>query len=401
MLTRELLNYRVARGAVKFEFYREDDPVASGVAGAMTEAWKRAHAGGWSRGELEEHLEPVLKGSRKPLVAAGMLKLMFDGSDWCLPDAGIDYPAARSRLFVAAGAARRESGGDYARFRQLLEADPECRRLLESGVYPDLPENERMTGFSIGDPGELIRRYNLGMVQALLLYSRKLELEVSGAAPADLRRLCRAVKFFRLLAAIGRKGDGVTLTIEGPLAIFGEVRKYGLQLASFFPAAVRLKQWRIVAAVKPRDRELNLTLDQESGLVSHYRHDGAYVPEEIALFAEHFKKKAPEWRIVEAAPFISAPPELIFPDFCFSRKGDKRKIALELFHRWHATALAGRLAWLDQHPEADLILGIDRALLPDGEITQLETRHPQLAGRLFAFRDFPGVDRVRKILTSM
>ena len=59
-----------------------------------------------------------------------------------------------------------------------------------------------------------------------------------------------------------------------------------------------------------------------------------------------------------------------------------------------------RLALLEQKPDMQLLVGVDRALADDAAWKVLETDHPALAGRLFRFRDFPGVDRVRRVLDA-
>ena len=61
-----------------------------------------------------------------------------------------------------------------------------------------------------------------------------------------------------------------------------------------------------------------------------------------------------------------------------------------------------RLRWCEEHPDRDLLLGVDRALLKkDGVLKErLEaSEYFQLHG--FLFRDFPGVDKVSKLLDSL
>ncbi len=409
MLTRELLNYRCRNGKVKLDFCPVDDPAHRALAVQIVDAWTLAGNHHRSRGELDEQLEAVLKGARKPVVAAGMHKLMLDHSVWRLADPETDYPAARSELFIAAAAARRACSGDYRDFRERLTREERFRSLMEAGVYPDLPENERLESFDIADPDELLERYNLSMAQSLLLYAEQLELTLAAENVAALRGVFRALKFFRLLARVEKWKpaakecvgmSGVRIRVEGPLALFGEMRKYGLQLACFFPSAVRLPYWKLSATLKLRERTAAFELDHTCGLTAPRRGGDGYIPEEFRLFAAYFREKATDWRIVEAAPVIPAPPELIVPDFCFARRGSRRKISVELFHRWHATALPLRLEWLKKHLDTPLLLGIDRALLPDGEADGLLAQSPELEGRIFVFRDFPGVDRVRRMLDA-
>ena len=60
--------------------------------------------------------------------------------------------------------------------------------------------------------------------------------------------------------------------------------------------------------------------------------------------------------------------------------------------------MTDRLAFLARHPELPLVIGIDRSLADDNEFPVILDHYPQLVDRLFRFRDFPGVDRVLKML---
>jgi len=241
-------------------------------------------------------------------------------------------------------------------------------------------------------------------VQGLLVYAENLEATVADPNPAELRRLFKYLRFFRLLAEISRaKGkDGpVTLRISGPFSIFANTRKYALQLAAFFPALVNLETWSLSAGIQLEGKNGELRLDQSSGLVSHYRNFSSYVPEEIRMFHRLFLEQGGDWKIVGESPFLDGGgQEIVFPDLSSRRERDGATIHLELFHRWHRGQLDRRLALLERKPDTRLILGVDRALADDAAWNALAEEHPALADRLFRFRDFPGVDRVRRVLET-
>ena len=396
MLNRELLRFRRRQGELFVRFIDTADPALLETAAALLEIYGAALEKNWTRGELAEQLEPLLKGAHDPKFAAGLDKLLLDRTEF--RSAGeADYPELRRRVFAEGSRAFAAAAGDYRRFR---DAVPDAFSL---DIYGDLPEFEQVCAFRSLTAAELLDRYNLALVQGLLLSADKLEIVVREKDPSELRRLFKYLKFFRLLAEIRRidgDPDGFTLAVSGPFSLFENTRRYGLALAAFFPALVRLKCWQLDAAIKSDGKVEHLRLDDSKHLVSHYRSFGAYIPEEIRMFHRLFTEKKPGWQPVGETPFLDGGNQkIIFPDFSFRRDSDGKTVHLELFHRWHAGQLAERLELLDRHPELPLVLGIDRALADsDASFAELLTPHPGLEKRIMRFRDFPGVANTVKLL---
>lgn len=404
MLTRELLRFR-RKGGFLPAFINPAEPKLMELAAELTEVYEGAAAARMRRAELEELTGALLKGARDPRLAAGLDKLIQDRCSFD-PVRSVDYPAERRKLFGAAARSLTASGGDLDTYREALLAEEGTADFLASDIYGDLPDNERLSGWRALYPAELLNRYNVALVQGLLIYAENLDATVSDSNPAELRRLFKYLRFFRLLAEISRsKGEGkdgpVTLRISGPFALFANTRKYAVQLATFFPALVNLEKWSISAKIRLEGVQGELRLDESSGLVSHYRNFSSYVPEEIRMFHKLFKEQSEDWKIVGESPFLDGGgQEIVFPDLSFRRGSDGRTVHLELFHRWHRGQLDRRLALLERKPGMQLILGVDRALADDAAWRMLEAEHPALADRLFRFRDFPGVDRVRRVLDA-
>ena len=279
--------------------------------------------------------------------------------------------------------------------------EEEYRRRIDSppgDIYGDLPDFELLTAFRELEPGELLCRYNTALVQGLLMNTSQLTIDLPEAETAELRKLVKFMKFFRLLAEIDAPRPGeLRLQVSGPFALLENSRKYALQLASFFPAVLKMKRFRLEAEIRLPNRTGKLELSEKANLVSHYRELAAYVPEEIRIFHRVFRERCSDWTIVGDTPFINTGGEICFPDLSF-RRTDGRVCHLELFHRWHRGALPRRLAFLDEHPQTPLILGVDRAAVADEGFEELRTTHPAAAGRLFRFRDFPAVDTLVRTL---
>lgn len=406
MLTRDLLRFRRQGDRLLPTLIDPAGPRFLELAGEMLALFDSALQDGMRRGELAEPLDALVKSTPDLKLAQAFRKLIEDGCTF-EPARELDYPAARKALFAAAGPLLNV-GLPLEEFRAELAArmDDAGRDFAACDIYGDLPDNEKLTAMKPLSAADLTRRYNLAQVQGLLFFAESLDIEVADPDPAELRRMFKYLKFFRLLAEVRRDvkhPERLLLSVSGPFAIFANSRKYALQLAAFFPAVVLLKRWKLTAKIRWQNKACRVLLDEKSGLTSHYRNFSAYVPEEIALFHKLFREKSEAWKIVGETPFIECGNgEVFFPDLSFQHESGKFTAHLELFHRWHRTELVRRLDFLAGHGAAlPLLIGVDRALADDAGYAELEARYPTLAERMFRFRDFPGVDRVTRNLDAL
>lgn len=400
VLTKDLIRCRLDHGAVKPQFIDTDSAGLLGFAEQLIAVYTEQPPP--SREEIDEQVRPLLKMHSDVVIARGLQKLLDDRCDFEHPGT-LDYPALREILFRASAEILRqgmpEEEEDYqARVLGQVTLPDE---FFSEGIYADLPENERLLHLREITPRQLLERYNVALVQSLLLRADRLEVVVAASDSAKLRRLLKYLRFFRLLARIYSAGplrmtkegerEQIRLVIDGPASLFEQHRRYGLQLASFFPAICSLETWRLDTQVEWKEEKRRLCLTEKTGLVSHYRNFSAYVPDEIKLFHRHFAETADRWRIVGHTPFLQIEgQELVFPDLSFETEGS-RTIHLELFHRWHAGQVLQRLETLTRHPRIPLILGVDRFLLRADPVREALESSDWFAERGFLFRDYPTV----------
>ncbi len=411
MLTKDLLNFRRRGDYLKPVFIDTGDPKLLNLARNLLSIYEipDGETAGLTAKELAELSEPVVKSQRNLKLAKGLHKLILDRCVFSSPPER-DFPILREELFSRAANLLRDRSFalEYNKYRAAAANTAELNDFVEQDIYADLPENERLVRFKQLFPKELLERYNCSQVQSLLLYSGRLELDIEETDQAKLRRLFKYLKFFRLLATVHAKPSRqknkaarrLKMVVDGPASIFENTRKYGLQLASFFPAVCDLEKWTLRAEIELRKDKRVLRLDQESGLKSHYHNFSAYVPEEIRMFHQLFKQKIDAWQIVGDAPFVDiGGGELIFPDLSFQHDSGKT-VHLELFHRWHSTQLFSRIEQHDKELPDNFIIGVDRALSSKPEIKEILDSSPFFSSHGFLYRDFPGVDRVAKLLDS-
>ena len=384
MLNQEHLAFRLAGDRVKPRFIDPAAPELLAVAEQFISVYAQAAANGMPRGELAELAGALARGADDVKLASGWNKLLLDRAEFTTPE-DWDYPAVRREILLRSGNAWRAGHPP---------APPEF------DLYGDLPDFETVRRWREITPEQLLHRYNLALAQGLLCRARTLLLTLTGPAPAELRKLLKAVKFFRLLARFTRTDDGVAVEISGPCSLFGPTTRYAMNLANLLPALVTLPRWSLAAEIELRARVRTLKLDQTSGLVSHYRQLAGYIPEEIRLFHRVFAEKSTEWRIVGDTPFLDAgEQEIVFPDLSFRSEATGQIVHVELFHRWHAGQLERRIALLQQRPELPLLLGIERSLVPDSDALDRRLADaPALRDRCWLFRDFPGVETALRAL---
>ena len=404
MLTKDLIRARLSGDTVKPQFVKTDDPEILRYAEALILLYGEGE--GTTAAEIDESAAALAAAFRDRKLADGLHKTVRDRAEFSLP-ADCDYPAARVELFRGTAALLR-SGNAPESLEDVQSAVfasiPTAAETFAQGIYCDLPECERLLPMKKMLVREVPERYNVSLVQSLLLFASKLTVTIPAKSePAFLRRLFRYMKFFRLLFTAEMTGkDAIRLVFDGPASVLEHSAKYGLQIASFFPAVCQLPQWSIAAEVMWKEHPRRLKLDETSGLVSHYANFVAYQPEEIRMFSDYFRTSQTGWTLDDMPGWIPLGGQsLLFPDFVF-RDDSGREYPMELFHLWHAGQLEQRLCWCEEHPERNLLLGVDRALLKkDGVLKERLEASAYFQSHGFLFRDFPGVEKVSKLLDSL
>lgn len=403
MLSKQYLRYRRSGDYLKILFKKLNDDSALEIAGMVLELFRAALNGSWRRCDLEDAVRNALSGSTDIKFGQALSSLLFKRVDWIGGAGcdGLDLSAFRTELFKRSGellrSGRYQNATDYRRALPVPDG---------VDIYGDLAENDTVGGFKDMDEKSLINLYNISQVQGVLMRSRELEITLRQPDTAKLRNLYKYLKFCRLLADIKSGSSGsIVLKVSGPLSLLSDNRKYGLQLALFFPAVVTFAEWRLRCDIELDNgvHPYRLVLDEKSGLVSSYRHYSTYIPEEIELFRRHFAENCTDYTIESGGNALKLKGGgIVVPDFTFIRVSDGTEYYLELFHRYHASSLAERMNAIEKGLLTDgdrLIIGIDRALArPGSEAADFAERNSE---RAFLFRDFPGVAKVLKQLRCL
>ena len=384
MLKKEHILCKINSGNIKPRWFAPENPEHLVCAATLISLYQQALESRMSADELAMLAKNAIDSSPLSAMSAGLNKLLLDRCEFKAA-AELDYPELRKELFKKSA--------------EMLKAGILPQPLETPDIYGDLPGFEKIERISPVTPGELLNHFNLAQAQALLIYARTVTLKICDPDVSALRKVMKAVKFFRLLAKFVNPGKNcVEIDVSGPFALFGPTTKYAISLASLLPVVVNLKKWSIEAEILFRDKTLKLKLNEKSRLSATQRAFATYLPEEIRMYHRLFAEKSTDWQIIGNTPFLDAGnQEIIFPDLSFQSNATGQIIHLELFHRWHAVQLQHRLELLASHPELPLILGIDRAVADEDFLARYES----LKNRFWLFRDFPGVENTLRALKKM
>ncbi len=404
MLTKDLLCFRTKSGKIQPKFIDTTAPKFLKIAFELTELFSESV--GEDRGTLENRSKQVLERFTLGItVGRGLEKLLLDRTEFDT-ESKDELLELREKVFRNSSALMRKH-----EYSGLYNSDCSEKDILESyrkalagsigitsenlsdQLYSDLPPFQKVIKFRKITGEALLHRYNCAQVQGLLLRSEKIKLKLPESSTASLRQLLKYVRFNKLLAKISfdhKKSKSIDMQIDGPLSMFLQTQKYGLNLANFFPAVLHQQEWELDATVRiHKNRTYILQLDQSCGIRSHLRQFLAYVPEEIEKLGLQLAKKLPDWTLSSSNDFVPLSGEnMCFPDYLLKHISGK-KVPLELFHNWHSAPLLNRLSQLDAQKEAPLLIGINRSLLKNKDVANKLESSDYFSRFGFLFRDVP------------
>lgn len=296
MLTADLLRVKKKNGVITPRWVDASSDGALEKAGTLIDAFESGRDG--PRGEIDARVESLIGFGTDFLVWRGLAKLLYDRSEFetVAPADPVDI---RRAVFErsAHNAPRNEEERLAILHAAAIELDIEPRD-VDASLYADLEDRQLLVEFEAPTPSELLNRYNLALAQAVLYRATSMTIKLDEKSPNKLRYLFQALKFNRLMHRISSTADGYELYVDGPLSLFGKSRKYGLNLATFLPALVLARAWRMEAEIEwEKGRSFTFSLSPEDALVSHYKARGQWIAEEERYFEKRFDETVEGWSL--------------------------------------------------------------------------------------------------------
>ena len=369
MLTSDLLLTRSRGPYIEPRYVAVEDPALIDLAQALIDV--HAEHQGKTRRELQRALD-LLAGDRTDYrIQRGLAKLL--GDHYC--EFHIDSPQPpeelRYAVFTLARAHHpvvRETSLIYPVKREDLLEQVALKHQLSSedvlaGLYADLPENHQLATFAAPSPNELLLRYNVALAQAMLYRCEILRLSVYRNLPVRYKQLFKFIKFYRLIHTIeGDVDAGYEIGLDGPVSMFRHSQKYGLQMAIFLPALLLCTRWSMQADILRKDgRRQQFVLNDQSGLVSHYKDQTLYDSLLEETFATRFAKAKTQWQLERESEIVNLKETVMIPDFTF-RHPDGRTAFLEIMGYWRPEYLRRKLEKLRQAQRKDLLVAVSSNL---------------------------------------
>jgi predicted nuclease of restriction endonuclease-like RecB superfamily len=399
MLTGKMVRVRYARERILPCYLETTNANWLEVAERLLEVF-RAQVGR-TRGELEVDVRETFGDDPGQLVHQGLAKLL---EDRCEFEVVSGHPPEQLRALVFAAASRQRltprpegarTGFDQRVVLQevatALALTPEA---VEQGLFADLKSEQRLVAFKDISAERLVERYNVALAQAILLRSTGVRITIRGEPPQRYRQLLRLVKFHRLVCDIQRLDPGAyQLHLDGPLSLFTATQKYGLQLALFLPAVLLCRDFELQAELRwgPQRKPKTFTLAPTDGLHSHAPDTGMYVPPELAMFAELFRKRVADWEIVEESDLIPLGDGFWVPDFRLRHRPTDQIVLLEVLGFWRRASALRHLERLRCHAEQPFLLAVsDQLRVDDAELEGLPAN-------IHRFRQMPLPDEIARL----
>ena len=373
MLTSDLLRVRVVQKNLRPQLVKTTAPRHLQRAERLLEEFTTAHTAQWSRAKLEASIREIEGLSTDHKLIKGLAKVLLDRcafSPRSLPGEDAPEPVElRERVFSRAVArapiARRPGPTGLTTAASVIAEVAEevgCTPAqLSAALYADLKEEQILSEADLPQtPAALLERYNVALVQSVLLRASALTLTLTGPSPARLRQLFRYLRFHQLMYRVHTKGSTVTLLVDGPQSLLKQSTRYGLQLATFFPAILLQEcPWSMEAEIlwgnKRKVRKV-LTVDSRLGLRSHYRDRGAWRSRTEEWFEQRWAELGSSWRLHPGEVVDLGEQRILIPHYTFRRRG--RTAHLDIVGFWRRGYLEKRL----QDTPSNVLLAVSRRL---------------------------------------
>ncbi len=363
MLTGDMVRARAEKGVLKPGFIDPASPRLLERAERLLVAFREAI--GSKRSELDERIEGILGDDTDRKLADGLVKVLLDKSVFDV-SAAVEPVVLRRAVFLEAA---RRGPVVAVPIEGAVTADEVFAAVaaelgvpvegLPDALYADHPDEQVLQRVDIGTPQWLLNRYNVALVQALLLHADHVDITLVGVAPPRARQLLRQVKFHQLIHHARKTEAGLEIRLDGPASLFAQTSRYGMALARFFPALLLQSSWSMTANVAWGRFRPTLSLSPAQGLVSHYRDLGAYETREAAWFAERWLALASGWELIRDGELVEQGGEgVVVPDFSFRKDG--RVAHLEILGFWRKGTVERRLALMRRYGPENLIVAVSK-----------------------------------------
>ena len=229
-------------------------------------------------------------------------------------------------------------------------------REVDNRLFADVREEQRLLHFEgYADGLALLARYNVAQAQVVLFDAFWMNID----AGADFKTILRHAKLARLMHTIEHITPGrYQIRLDGPAAGLRRTRRYGSAMASFLPALIACRDWRLQACILRQGRTLQFHLTSDDGLSSHLPPPAAFDSGVEAAFAADWGHEPRDgWRLERETEILHLGQRAFLPDFVL-RHVDGRRVLLEIVGFWTPEYLGAKLETLRRFAHQSILLAV-------------------------------------------
>lgn len=303
---------------------------------------------GQSRDAIDELIAEVEVAPAELRAWRGVCKLALDAASFEAPE-GEDPVALRAALFAVSAATRRAAspGRPWQREAVVDAVAAELgldRAALERRLFADLPGTHALVTTSGWSAVTLAQRWELACHQSVLLRATRLRAELQSRDGAWLRTLFLRLKFHRLLWRCERLADDrVALELDGPLALFSQSTRYGMELAVVLPMLCQAERWSLQADVRWGRERKPLSFVAE-GRRDHFggAGDAPALPDELQRLIDDLADGRSGWTATPALAVHDVPGIGVFVADLVLQGPKGERVLFELLGFWSRDAVFRR-----------------------------------------------------------
>ncbi len=229
---------------------------------------------------------------------------------------------------------------------------------IERELFADIIQFHRLAKFEgYASAAAFLSRYNIAQCQAVLYDAVNMTVWASD----DFKSILRYAKLAGLMHAIQHQSDGSYLfRFDGPATVLRRSRRYGVALASFLPALLSCRNWKMQALIK--HRRLNwqnyFRITSDDGLSTssseHELFDSA-LEEKFAVRWGNDSRDG--WRLIREGEVLHVGQKTFVPDFVFEHESGCR-VLMEIVGFWTPEYLSAKLETLQRFRGHEILLAV-------------------------------------------
>jgi len=207
-------------------------------------------------------------------------------------------------------------------------ADPEE---IERAMFADVEEEQILKKIPEITPEELIKRYNLSLLQTTIFNSLRLTFWIS----SNHKNVFRKIKWLGLMYELYESNGKLLTSLTGAASILKMTRKYGTSMAKLIPEIIKAKEWWIRAEILDEYERRIYFLEISDRYKFLFPDNYTEVVDYDSSLEEEFARRMKfllNCEVIREPGVVKAGRHAYIPDFLI-RKGDK-EVYVEIAGFW-------------------------------------------------------------------